>query len=219
MDQYTHIHVLLDRTGSMHSIEKDTIDGFNTFLNEQRGLPGRATISLVQFDSEDPYEEIYSFEDIHTAPELSSETYSPRGTTPLYDAIGKAINDVQHRTSLEDKNAPDKIAFVIITDGMDNASIEYTKDMVKNLVEDKQNNENWQFVFLSADLDSIVDVGNMGFCGQSVMAYDANAKGVHSMYASVSSSIASFRSAVENTGVAFSDMDRAMQKSEAERNK
>ena len=92
---YTHIAVILDRTGSMESIRDDTIGGFNAFLNEQKQQPSKATLTLVQFDSQDPYEVIHQVKTIKEVPELTKETYVPRATTPLLDAIGRGINDLE----------------------------------------------------------------------------------------------------------------------------
>ena len=85
---YTHISVILDRTGSMEPIRDDIIGGFNSFLEQQKAEPGHATLTLVQFDSEDPYEVIHSFEPLDEIPKLSRETFIPRASTPLFDAVG-----------------------------------------------------------------------------------------------------------------------------------
>jgi hypothetical protein len=89
---YTHITVIIDRSGSMESIRADTIGGFNAFLKQQQAEPGTATLTLVQFDSGNPYEVIHGFAPIRTVPELTERTFVPRGTTPLFDALGRGIN-------------------------------------------------------------------------------------------------------------------------------
>src|ERR1035438_2609360 len=92
---YTHITVILDRTGSMESIRDDTIGGFNTFLEQQKAEPGMATLTLVQFDTQDPYEVIHRFKRIQEVPALTRETFVPRASTPLLDALGRGINDLE----------------------------------------------------------------------------------------------------------------------------
>jgi hypothetical protein len=96
-DDYTHISVILDRTGSMQTIRDDTIGGFNAFLEDQKKQPGQATLTLVQFDSEDPYEVIHDFKPIADIPPLTRETFVPRASTPLLDAMGRGINDLEKR--------------------------------------------------------------------------------------------------------------------------
>ena len=91
----THIMVILDRTGSMEPIRDDTIGGFNTFLDKQQQQPGEATMTLVQFDSQDPYEIIHHWQDVQKVTPLSRETYVPRARTPLFDAMGRGINDLE----------------------------------------------------------------------------------------------------------------------------
>src|SRR4030095_16541051 len=94
-DGYTHISVILDRTGSMESIRDDTIGGFNAFLNARKAEPGSATLTLVQFDSQDPYEIVHQFKPLADVPELTRQTFVPRANTPLLDAIGRGVNDLE----------------------------------------------------------------------------------------------------------------------------
>jgi len=120
---YTHISIILDRTGSMETIRDDTIGGFNTFLNDQKKQPGIATMTLVQFDTVDPYEIIHKFKPIQEVPELTHETYIPRASTPLLDAMGRGINDIEKSLAeLSEEERPSKVVVVVITDGMENAS-------------------------------------------------------------------------------------------------
>ncbi len=215
MQAYTHIQVLLDRTGSMQAIRDDTIGGFNTFLKEQKELPGKATLSLAQFDSQDPYEVIHRFKPIAEVPELTRETFVPRAATPLLDAIGRCINDAEEAINgLTEGERPGKVVLVIITDGQENASREFRKDQIKKMIEEKQN-AGWQFVYLSADLESIDDAMVIGFQSVSTMAYDPNSKGVAAMYSSVSDRVASFRAGGQS--VSFTQEDREKQQSEKKR--
>ena len=129
----THISIILDRTGSMESIKDDTIGGFNAFLKEQKAQPGEATLTLVQFDSQDPYEVIHAMKAIKEIPELDGKTYVPIANTPLLDAIGRGINDLGKKLDdMKKKERPEKIVLVVITDGQENASKEFSKkDIVK----------------------------------------------------------------------------------------
>ena len=152
---HTHITVILDRSGSMESIRDATIAGFNAFLEAQRSVPGKATLSLVQFDSQDAYEVVHRFRSIQEVPDLTRDTFVPRDGTPLLDALGRGINDLEQRLSaLADVDRPARAIIAIITDGAENASREFTKAMIVDRIAAKRK-DGWQFVFLSADLEAI----------------------------------------------------------------
>lgn len=132
----TDITILLDRTGSMASAVTDTIGGFNTFLQGQKAEPGRCLLSLVQFDDIDPQEIIHDAKAIAEVPELTGETFVPRGRTPLLDALGKAIvRTGQRLAALPETDRPNKVIFVILTDGQENASREYTRPQVFDMID------------------------------------------------------------------------------------
>ncbi len=215
-ESYTHIHVLLDRTGSMQAIRDDTIGGFNTFLDEQKAVPGEATFSLVQFDSQNPYESIHNFSPINDVPALTRETFVPRAMTPLLDAIGRTIIDVYSRIILLE-NPPERVVIVVITDGQENASREFRKDQIAKMIKDRQDADDWQFVFLSADLDSIGDAMSYGFAAGATMAFDSNQAGVKNVYASVSRSVGGYRAGGQS--VSFTDEDRNRQRADRKRRK
>ena len=216
-DNYTHITVLLDRTGSMQSIREDTIGGFNAFLNQQKEEPGLATLTLVQFDSQDPYEVVHNFRAIQSVPELTRETFVPRASTPLLDAMGRSINDLEaNLLKMAEPDRPARIVVVIITDGQENASREFRAEQVRAMIKDKQDNDNWQFVFLSADLGAINDALASGVKAGAAMAFDKNSKGTAAGWQSASARIADYRAA-RKPSVAFTDEDRAQQNSEQQR--
>lgn len=218
--EYTHISVILDRTGSMESIRDDTIGGFNAFLQEQKQQEfGMATLTLVQFDSQDPYEVIHQFIPIQTVSEMTRQTYVPRAATPLLDAIGRGINDLEQRlAAMEPSQKPARVVFVIITDGQENSSREFLKYQIVKMLQEKQEHEGWQCVFLSADLDSINDALSYGFQAEATMSYDKSEKGAASVWASLSAKIANYRGA-KATNVIFTEDDRNQQESEGKRKK
>ncbi|MGD1902062.1 MAG: VWA domain-containing protein [Geitlerinemataceae cyanobacterium] len=213
---YTHLTVILDRTGSMQSIRDDTIGGFNAFLSEQQGQPGRATLTLVQFDSQDPYEVIHHFKAIEEVPDLTRETFVPRASTPLLDAIGRGINDLEQTLSRQvEANRPARIVVAIVTDGQENASKEFDRQTIEKMMADKQAAD-WQFVFLSADLAAIGDAIAGGVKPAAAMAFDKTKEGASAAWGSVSKRIADYRSN-RAPNVAFSEVDRSQQKSEKRR--
>jgi hypothetical protein len=216
---YTHLAVILDRTGSMESIRDDTIGGFNAFLHEQKQQPGNATLTLVQFDSQDPYEVIHQVKTIQEVSELTKDTYVPRATTPLLDAIGRGINDLEKCVAdMKEDARPSKVVFVVITDGQENASREFRRDQILKMINEKEKQSGWQFVFLSADLDAINDAMDHGFQAKAAMAFDPTSAGVKNAFASVSQNISNYRlSKVKD--MAFSEEDRKKQSSERKRKK
>jgi hypothetical protein len=211
---YTHIAIILDRTGSMEAIRDDTIGGFNAFLSEQKAAPGSATLTLVQFDSQGPYEVIHRFEKLEDVPELTRETFVPRASTPLLDAMGRGITDLEQRIAeMKDKDRPERIVMVIITDGQENASREFTMDRIEKMIREKQDVDGWQFVFLSADMDGIKDAHAVGIRRSAVMAYDKTARGTSAAWKVMSDSVSDYRAA-RKKNVEFSKEDREKQESE-----
>jgi hypothetical protein len=216
---YTHITIILDRTGSMESIRDDVIGGFNAFLHEQKVLAGEATLTLVQFDSQNPYEVVHRFAPVQEVPALTRETFVPRASTPLLDAIGRGINDVERSLAdIMENYRPSKVVFVVITDGQENASREFRRDQILKMIRDRQTRCGWQFVFLSADLDAINDALEHGFQAKAAMAFDKTDRGTHAAFASFSDKVARYRQSVDSE-VAFTSEDRARQQAERKRGK
>lgn len=198
------IAVVLDRSGSMENIRQDTIGGFNSFLEEQRKVPGNCLFTLAQFDT--VYEMISHNIPLSDAKPLTRDTFVPRGGTALLDAMGRTLNTLeQDLTELERAgNKPDKIYFVVITDGEENQSAEFNRDQVFKMIADRRQNSAWEFIFLSANQDAIAVGGSYGFAAASSMTY--NDSGTRGCYGTVSNNIASSRASGE--GISFSAGDR-----------
>lgn len=192
---YTHIAIILDRTGSMQSIRDDTIGGFNAFLAEQQAQPGHATLTLVQFDSQDAYEVIHRVVPIAEVPPLTAATFVPRASTPLLDAIGRGIGDLDASlAAMPEAERPGRIVFAIVTDGQENASVEFRKEDIARLIRERSEAADWQFVFLSADLAAFHDAGRYGIDADSRLAYDKTARGTSSSWSALSKRTAEYRS-------------------------
>ena len=216
-ESYTHITIILDRTGSMESIRDDTIGGFNVFLSEQQDAPGEATMSLVQFDSQDPYEVIQEFTPIADIDKLSRDTYVPRAATPLLDAVGRGINDLdQQLGALANDRKPAKVVFAIVTDGKENASREFSREQITKMIDEKQKQDKWQFVFLSADMAAIREAREVGFMAKKSLAFDKSAAGTARAWGSLSGRVSDYRSA-RRSEVEFDDEDRDQQENESKR--
>lgn len=176
---------ILDRSGSMASLTNDTIGGYNAFIEEQKKDPGETKLTTVLFDHE--YEILHNGVNVHDVAPMTAKDYWPRGCTALYDAIGKTINDVGHRLSntAEDER-PSKIIFVITTDGMENASREYSQRKVKEMIEHQTNKYSWQFIFLGANIDVEEVAGGIGINLDYAKSYSANSRGIGSVYSTMS---------------------------------
>jgi Mg-chelatase subunit ChlD len=179
------INVVLDRSGSMASIKEATIEGFNGFLAEQAKLPG-ARFSLTQFDTEG-IDHLYINSPVEKVKPLNGETYVPRGGTPLYDAVGRSIAEV------ESASPAGKVVFVIITDGEENSSREFSRDDVFNRIAEKRK-AGWEFVFMGANVDAYATGAAMGIAAASSYQYGADAAGVSGAFAAVSHSTTMYRS-------------------------
>jgi hypothetical protein len=211
---YTHISIILDRSGSMASIRDDTIGGFNAFLDEQERVSGSATLTLVQFDTQDPYEVIHQFEPISEVEHLTHHTYVPRAATPLYDAIGKGIVDLDTQfTNLKDSQKPSQIVFVIITDGYENSSREFNKKQILDMIKKKQDKEDWQFVFLGAEIDPAEEAYDLGIMPQKSIAFDKTKIGTTHVWHSMSKHVSDYRQAISKE-IEFNENDRNEQEIE-----
>jgi len=110
---YTHITLILDRSGSMAEIQSDVVGGINSFLDGQRAVPGKCTLTLVQFDTQNPYEVLHDFRILGDVPPMKKEDFTPRGCTPLYDALGRGIVDLGERLSkISEVDRPEKVVFL-----------------------------------------------------------------------------------------------------------
>jgi hypothetical protein len=214
----TDITVLLDRSGSMDSVREDTIGGVNSFIEEQQKQPGKANLTLIQFDNQ--YEPNYVAIDVQKADKLSRRTYSPRGSTRLLDAIGRAIDETGERLSLiPEEQRPGKVIFVIQTDGEENASTLYAGDEGRKRINEKITHQteryNWQFVFLGANQDAITIAESIGIMAKSSLTYASKLDGTSKAYKSAANYVTKMRCAVTQDdmgAVTFSDAERDEQK-------
>lgn len=166
----TAIAVLMDRSGSMSLIRSDAEGAINAFIEDQRKLDGECTVRLSQFDT--TYEDVYKSTDINSVPEYRLH---PRGSTALTDGIGKLVVDFgEELAALDEHDRPGTVIVVIVTDGQENASVEYTADAVKALIEEQKEKYNWDFVFLAAGQDAISTGAGYGFSAGQSLTFDAN---------------------------------------------
>ncbi|MEQ6378138.1 VWA domain-containing protein [Bacillaceae bacterium S4-13-56] len=174
----TEIIFLLDRSGSMAGLESDTIGGFNSFIERQCSLDGETLLTTVLFD--DRYEVLWdgvNAKDVR----LTKREYYVRGGTALLDAVGKTIVDVDRRLERTKKDyLPDNVIFVITTDGMENASREFSAEQVKRMIQERQ--DKWEVVFLGANIDAVEEAEHIGIRRDRAYQFEASSKGVEVMY-------------------------------------
>ena len=163
---------LLDRSGSMKGTEKDTIGGYNSYINSFKNE--NAKITTILFDNK--YEMITERKDVKEVSELTEKEYYVRGSTALLDAIGNSIK------FMDDKKA-DKVMFVITTDGYENASHNYTKEQIKEMI---QGHSNWEFMYIGADIDSYSEGNSIGIKSSNIANYKKDSKGISKMFSAIS---------------------------------
>ena len=186
---YTHIAILLDRSGSMSRIASDMEGGLKTFLNEQKLIPGDLTISLTQFDDE--YTPIFVRRDVNNIEDIK---IVPRGSTALIDSAVRMIKDVdENLKSLPEEEKPEKVLFLIITDGEENSSTNFKLSDLKELIAKQETEQNWTFVYIGANQDAFLNASSYGISTDFALNYEANTAGVNTMYSSVSEATTSFR--------------------------
>ena len=163
---------VIDRSGSMHGFEKDTIGGFNSIIEEHKRDGINSKITAVLFD--DKYEVLFERKPVNEVKPLTEKEYYARGMTALIDAVGKTITTL-------DRKVDNDVLFVIITDGYENASKEYTKSQVKNLIK----NYKWEFLYLGADVDSFSEASSIGIKKDNTANYCKSEVGFETAYRSV----------------------------------
>ena len=188
----TELVFILDRSGSMSGLEKDTIGGFNSMLEKPRKEPGDAVVSTVLFDNET--EVIHDRVVIADVPNLTDKEYFVRGCTALLDAVGGAIHHIGnvHKYARKE-DVPEKTLFIITTDGMENASRHYTYDKVRNMIERQKERYGWEFLFLGANIDAAAEAKRFGIDESMAANYHCDEVGTVLNYEVISEAITSVR--------------------------
>lgn len=176
-DNLSDIICIVDRSGSMDAIRSDAIGGFNTFLNDQKQQPGKATLSLVLFNHE--YELVYDNIDITKVPPLNEDTYRPQGMTALLDAVGRTIDAVGNRlAATPEPERPGKVIVAILTDGLENSSKDYARTKVAEMIRHQQQKYSWDFIFLAANQDAVATARDISIHAEDAFSFEATAEGV-----------------------------------------
>ncbi len=171
---------IIDQSGSMSGLEEDVVGGYNAFVKEQRSIKDKKVLMTTVFFSSEHYTR-YDAVNVKEV-ELKSKDYSPGGSTALYDAIGDTLTTVSKRLSITPiKDRPCKVIVVIMTDGEENASRNFTDSKVKGMIEEKQKNAHWEFLFYGANIDAYAAGGSIGIKQEHRMEFKPTKKGVRRM--------------------------------------
>jgi uncharacterized protein YegL len=188
----TELVFILDKSGSMSGLESDTIGGFNSMLQKQKALDGECRITTVLFDNH--YELLHDRLDLRAVSPITEKEYYVGGSTALLDAIGRTIRKLVNvqRSTAEDYRAG-KVLFIIITDGMENVSREFSSQQVKTMIEHEKEKYGWEFIFLGANIDAVETAGRFGIDADRAVDYVADSEGTALNFTVMSQTVASFR--------------------------
>ncbi len=207
----TELVFILDRSGSMHGLEADTIGGFNSMLHKQKKCEGNAFVSTVLFDNESVV--IHDREDIRNIKPLTEEDFRVGGSTALLDALGEAIHHIGnvHKYARRE-DVPQHTVFVIITDGMENSSRKYSAEKIRRKIEHQKEKYGWEFLFLGANIDAVETARNYGISDDRAVSYLSDKKGTRLGYEVVGCAVAKMRESRPLTADWKRDIEEDMKK-------
>ena len=191
----TEVVFILDRSGSMSGLEKDTIGGFNSMIEKQKREAGQALISTVLFNNNSKV--LYDRVEVQKIPSMTEDDYSVYGCTALLDAIGGAIHHIGNvHKYARTEDVPEHTVFIIMTDGMENASHMYGSDKVKQMIQRQQEKYGWEFLFLGANIDAVETAKHFGIGADRAVNYHSDHKGTQLNYEVLSEAVSAVRCSV-----------------------
>lgn len=195
----TEIIFVIDVSGSMAHLVGDTIGGFNGFIESQKAIEGKATLTTVLFDSN--WRILHNGIDLHEVKPMTTADYVAGGMTAMLDAIGETINRVQDRHDELGAEKPENVLFVITTDGEENSSHKFTKSQIEKMIKHQTNGHGWKFMFLGANMDAVKEAESIGISRDYATGYTYTSKGVNDLYTTMSCVTSSVRGVKGDNGV------------------
>ena len=191
MSKLTELVFILDRSGSMHGLEADTVGGFNSMLEKQKAEEGEVLVSTVLFDHESQV--LHDRLPLGKVPAMTEKDYRVGGSTALIDAIGGAIRHIRNiHKYARPEDVPAHTLFIITTDGMENSSHRYSSDQVKQMIR-QQEEKGWEFLFIGANIDAVETAAHIGIRRDRAVNYHADKEGTRVLYDSLSAPISAMR--------------------------
>ena len=191
-ENFTSVNVIIDKSGSMAGLTTDTIGGFNTFVADQKNVPGDVAFTLCLFST--TYQLVHDAVELASVPNLNDKTYRTGGGTALLDALGTTIDNVGNKlAAMSEEERPSKVIFLIITDGEENSSRKYNLDQIRSMVTHQRETYSWEFVFMGANIDAISAGTSLGIAATNSVNYSASSIGTKALYSNVSRSLGSYR--------------------------
>ena len=188
----TELVFIIDRSGSMAGLETDTIGGFNSMIEQQKELDGKVYVSTVLFSNYSKV--IHDRADLHEIQPMTSKDYRVSGSTALLDAIGGAIHHIGNvHKYARPEDVPEKTMFIITTDGMENASREYSSEKVKQMIRRQEERYGWEFLFVAANIDAVETAEHIGIRRERAANYRHDSKGTETLYCAMSATVANYR--------------------------
>lgn len=187
----TEIIFVIDKSGSMAHLAADTIGGFNGFIESQKAMEGKATLTTVLFDTN--WKILHDGVDINEVRSMTASDYIAYGGTAMLDAIGEIINRVQDRHDELGEEKPDNVLFVITTDGEENSSRTFKKSQIEKMIKHQTNGHGWKFMFLGANIDAVKEAESIGISKDYSATYDWTCQGTDAVYRTMSCAASSIR--------------------------
>lgn len=192
MEKYVKIINIIDKSGSMQSMLDAAINGFNSFLEDQKSVEGKAVVSTIMFSTQ--YNVLYENIDIQNCTFFNRNNYVPHGGTALYDAIGKTIDsEIESLAKLSLEERPEKTLCVILTDGEENSSKVYGQEKIKSMITEMKEDFKWEFLFLAANEEASLTAQSMGISKGNSYSFMNSSDGLEDAYRGVSYATASYR--------------------------
>lgn len=191
----TELVFIIDRSGSMGGLESDTIGGFNSLIEKQKRQDGKCFVTTVLFDN--LIETIHDREELINIKNLTEDEYYVRGCTALIDAIGTSVKHIENiHKYARDEDVPENTMFVIITDGMENASHQFSSGEVKKMIETHKEEDGWEFLFIGANIDAVETAKHFGINEERAVNYHADKKGTSVVYKAMERAVGCVRASM-----------------------